>query len=247
MGFQKNKSVEDALRVLTELAGERKPLGCRELARKLSMETTRVNRLLQTLKLCGFAAQDARQRYLSGPQTQILAAQCVHGSALLRGALKVIAGMKGCEYVVALGVLHKDKVCYLYHALPGMEIQEGIGRMDLYEASSSSIGMALLSKESDEALKELYESREPIPGFNPNFEKFMDAIWDARRKGYAVLPSVKLPDTLTIAACVGEPEMGAFAISDIPPKKLGPALDLLKTKAAAITKAIGETMDEVPE
>ena len=126
MGFQKNKSIEDCLRVLMAIAGELNTCGSRELARRLDMEPTRVNRFLKTLKSAGYVEQDDSHRYYAGSGMKVLAAQSLYGSRLLRGALPVIERVWPFDHVVALGVLFRDQVSYLFHAVPGMTMAEGI-------------------------------------------------------------------------------------------------------------------------
>ncbi|MDU0354753.1 helix-turn-helix domain-containing protein [Paraglaciecola aquimarina] len=60
---QLNQSLIDGIATLQELALSSDPIGCRALARRLNMDPTRVNRLLQTLEHIGIARKTAKRKY----------------------------------------------------------------------------------------------------------------------------------------------------------------------------------------
>ena len=74
-----------------------------------------------------------------------MAAQSMSASGLLRRALPYLKRLCQSERTVALGVLWKDQVCYLFHNSGNNEFADGLGRMQLYPAFNSSIGLALLA------------------------------------------------------------------------------------------------------
>lgn len=143
MPAQPNLSLIDGLGCLQELVAADAPLGSRELARRLGLEPTRVNRLLGTLAQIGLAEQDANRRYRPGPGVHVLAAQSLRGSPLLRAALPEIRALDAGGRNVALGVLWRDQVCYLYHGDPRRPLEAGISSHALYPADQSSIGAVL--------------------------------------------------------------------------------------------------------
>lgn len=146
---QPNQSLIDGLAVLQAVAGRREAVGGRELARELDLEPTRVNRLLKTLAHLGLAQQGAGRKYRAGPGIHVLAAQALFGSGLLRWAVPRLEALHRHGLVVAMGVLWRDQVSYLYHATPGMPAAEAVGRTGLFPASRSGIGMALLAVSAD--------------------------------------------------------------------------------------------------
>jgi DNA-binding IclR family transcriptional regulator len=85
---------------------------------------------------------------------------------------------------VALGVLWRDQVSYLYHAAPGTPPDQALGRAGLFEASRSSIGRVLLAQLDEESLTGTYGDR-PIPGFTGGLRAFGRDLAAVRRQGFA--------------------------------------------------------------
>jgi DNA-binding IclR family transcriptional regulator len=151
---QPNQSLIDGIVCLQAVVSAGAPVGVRQLARDLGLETTRVNRLLKTLAHIGIVRQNDRQRYEPGPGLHILTAQSLRGSGLLTAALPVIRQLANTRLIVALGVLWNNQVCYLYHGRPDKNLETGIGSHGLFPAHVSSIGRILLALQKP-ALKSL--------------------------------------------------------------------------------------------
>ncbi|VTM22081.1 Uncharacterised protein [Raoultella terrigena] len=81
MSSQPNQSLIDGIRCLQYLVTSGRAIGCRELARLMGINATRVNRLLMTMAAIGLTQQDEQRRYLPGPGIHALAAQAIRGSA----------------------------------------------------------------------------------------------------------------------------------------------------------------------
>lgn len=150
---QPNQSLIDGLAVLQALAGSRAPVRGAELSRALGLEMTRVNRLLKTLAHLGLAAQDPDRRYRSGPGLHVLAAMSLYGSGLMRRALPHLTAWDR-PWTLALGVLWRDRVAYLWFAAPGAGAERAMGQVGLYPATRSSIGLCLLARLEPAALEE---------------------------------------------------------------------------------------------
>ena len=73
----------------------------------------------------------------------VLAAPSLRGSRLLCAALPVFRALDAGGGRVALGVLWRDQICYLYHGDPRRPLEAGIGGHELYPADQSSIGAVL--------------------------------------------------------------------------------------------------------
>ncbi|RRQ95553.1 transcriptional regulator, partial [Enterococcus faecalis] len=84
---QPNQSLIDGINTLQALASSPEPIGCRELARQLDSDPTKINRLLTTLAYLGIARQTANRKYTAGPGMHVLAAQSLFASGLIRRAL----------------------------------------------------------------------------------------------------------------------------------------------------------------
>lgn len=155
---QPNRSLIGGMECLEMLVALRRPVGCRELARLLNMETTRVNRLLKTLAALGMAERNPARQYQPGPGIHVLASMSLHASNLLTVALRHLPGLlEQCpEYSIALGVLWRSQVCYLFHGRHGQPIEKCLGHAELFPAENSSIGRVLLAAQpKPEALRSL--------------------------------------------------------------------------------------------
>ncbi len=153
MSSQPNQSLIDGIRCLQYLVSSDRAIGCRELARLMGINTTRVNRLLMTMASIGLTMQDEQRRYLPGPGIHALAAQAIRGSALFSHALPQLEQHAPKDVVVALGVLWEDQIIYIYHSTPGSQMSQALAGFRMLPAWQSVIGMALLAAESDEALE----------------------------------------------------------------------------------------------
>ncbi|EOC1265136.1 IclR family transcriptional regulator [Cronobacter malonaticus] len=153
MSSQPNQSLIDGIRCLQYLVSSDRAIGCRELARLMGINTTRVNRLLMTMASIGLTMQDEQRRYLPGPGIHALAAQAIRGSALFSHALPLLERYAPKDVVVALGVLWEDQIIYIYHSTPGTQMSQALAGFRMLPAWQSVIGMSLLAAESDEALE----------------------------------------------------------------------------------------------
>lgn len=153
MSSQPNQSLIDGIRCLQYLVTSGRAIGCRELARLMGINATRVNRLLMTMAAIGLTQQDEQRRYLPGPGIHALAAQAIRGSTLFSQALPLLERHAPKDIVVALGVLWEDQVIYIYHSEPGSQVSQALAGFHTLPAWQSVIGMALLASETDEALQ----------------------------------------------------------------------------------------------
>lgn len=198
----------DGLEVLRELAISREAISCKYIAEKLGFEMTRVNRILKTLDYMGLAYRDKSRHYLPGPGIHVLAVQSMIGSGLLRRALPVLEGLGKYKLTVALGVLWRDSVSYLYHNHAAtLNTFDAIGRLALHPAETSSVGIVLLSELEDEEIKSLYDGKTPP----------IDAISKCRLDGFGCITNEQ--GNFSIAVKLGNPAYGAIALSGIAPSE----------------------------
>lgn len=203
---QPNRSLIDGIDVLLALAAAERSVGSRALARRLDLEPTRVNRLLKTLAAMGLATQDADRRYQPGPGMHVLSAMSLFGSGLVRRAVPVLEGLDRFRVIVALGVLWRDQVAYLYHKEPGLSSTDALGRAGLFPATRSSIGLALLAHQSPEELRHLYGSSS-VPGFE-SVDTLAAELTRVRSEGVAV---VRNPRGTSVAASIHAPNQAPCA------------------------------------
>lgn len=209
---QPNQSLIDGIATLQALATSEEPIGGRELARRLDLEPTRVNRLLKTLAYLGIARQTANRKYTSGPGMHVLAAQSLFASGLIRSAIPVLERLRRFNHTVAMGVLWRENVTYLFHAPPGIASAEAVGRLGLYPATRGGIGLALLAELHPEEVIETYRTVDDIPGFPDGLDSLLDRLQHIREVGYArefVRPEL---DQHTVALTLGYPVHAAIGM-----------------------------------
>jgi len=201
---QKINGLIDGIEVLQELAMAEEAISGKAIADKLGLNSVRVNRLLKTLDYLGLAHRNISRRYSIGSAMHVLAAQSMAASGLLARALPQLQKLSKLDKVVALGVLWKDQVCYLYHNSNPDDFNAGLSKVKLYPALESSIGIALLA-ELDEMQLQLTLGKRYT-------EKVKKTLKKAFKNGLAAL---KHSDHISLAMAIGKPAYAALAISNI--------------------------------
>jgi len=142
----------------------------------------------------------------------VLAAQSLFASGLIRHALPVLENLRRFGHTVALGVLWQDSVSYLFHAPPGIEASRGLGRIGLLPATTSGIGIVLLSEYEDDDVRELYTDRE-LPMFPEGIEQLLAKLAEVRQLGYARVHVADARDHHVVAVSTGDPAHAGVAMS----------------------------------
>jgi DNA-binding IclR family transcriptional regulator len=156
----------------------------------------------------------------------ILAAQSMAASGLLARALPELQKLSKFENVIALGVLWKDQVCYIYHNDNPIDFNAGLSRIKLYPALESSIGVALLSELEEEQLKIILGEK-----YTTRIKKLLGKT---AKNGYAAL---KHNDHISLAMPIGKPAYAALAISGIKtPKQQKEFQNILTESVQKITR-----------
>lgn len=243
-GAQPNKSLIDGIVTLQALAMSAEPVGCRELARRLGFEHTRTNRLLKTLAYLGIAQQTPDRRYTAGPGMHILAAQSLFASGLLARAVPVLERLNHFGHTVALGVLWRTSVSYLFHRPPGVSSADAIGRIGLYPASKGGIGLTLLAELPPEDVAESYETEE-VADFESteDLQAFLD---EARAQGYVRRQVKKDPDHHTISIALGNQTSAAIGLSGyIPTSQTDSIVETLQAARRDILESTGDESSSI--
>ena len=201
---QKVNGLIEGIEVLQELAMAGEAVSGKAIADKLGINAVRANRLLKTLDYLGLAHRDSSRRYSVGSAMHVLAAQSMAASGLLAKALPQLQKLIKLDHLVALGVLWKDQVCYLYHNKKGNEFNKGLNYYPLYPALKSSIGVALLA--------ELDEVQQKSTLGEQYTKKVKKMLQQTAKNGFAAL---KFPDHVSLAMPIGKPAYAALAISGI--------------------------------
>jgi DNA-binding IclR family transcriptional regulator len=198
---QPNRSIQDGLECLWQLVAEARPVGSREMARMLEMEPTRANRMLGTLAAMGLAARTPERKYVPGPGIHVLAAMSLRGSRLLDAAvapMEQLARRTGGR--VALGVLWRRHVCYLFHGQPDRAPLAAVAGHTLYPAERSSIGKALLAARPDGDVRQRFAEHDI------DRDALLAELDRVRRQDYAVNRAESM------AVTVGDPPVAGLAV-----------------------------------
>lgn len=232
---QPNQSLIDGLRCLEMIAGHPEHIGVRDLARRLGMNATRVNRLLKTLAHMGYLLQDTRRKYGPGPGIHALSARSLLSAGLVRRAAPALDELRDGGLTVALGILWGAHVCYVIYAEGDMDMAESIGRITLTPAPRSSIGMMVLARRSDEAIDAFVrEHRDTIaPGEIETFRRQLGAF---RRQGFARIDAPDDPVNRTsLAVTLEDPPHAAIAVAGhIKPPRISRLVERLRQTAQTI-------------
>lgn len=194
---QKVDGLIDGMALLEELATHKAPVAGLELAKKLGMSPVRVNRLLKTFAYLGYAYRTSSRKYAPGPALHVLTVESMASSGLLRKAYQYLESLSKLVPTVALGVLWKEKVCYLFHRSEGKGMGSGLSPDFFYDWERSSIGHALMAE----------RDFEDIPGLTPELAKL---LLQTRKNGYAL---VRNSNHYTLAVTIGKPAYAALAVS----------------------------------
>lgn len=204
-------------------------VGCLELARELGFEQTRVNRLLKTLAHLGLTHQDASRKYSAGPGMHVLAAQSLFGSGLIQKAIRPLQALSEYKLVVALGVLWRDQVAYLYHASQGVSPAEALGRVGLFPAIRSAIGLALLAHRPESEVREIFKGRGGVKALLGNLKA-------SRRDGFALVHPFPSKTEQSLGVPLGEQPFAAIAFSGtIKKSRIPKLLQALQNAVAEIS------------
>lgn len=230
---QPNQSLIDGLACLQALAVGRQVVGVRSLARELGFEPTRVHRLLKTLASEGFAEQTEDGKYRPGPGIHVLAAQALLGSGLVHVAIPIldrVATSLTDGLIVAMGVLWRDHVCYLYHGTHDRTGAAALGHAVLYPATRSGLGLVLLARQPEAVVKELYKDRE-IPGYD-SVAALQKELARVLKLGYADL--TRRADDRALAVGIGEEPTAALTFAGNIPSDIEKQVATLRAAAAEI-------------
>lgn len=230
---QPNQSLAGGLACLLQLVSTDGPVGCRQMARELGMEPTRVNRLLGTLAHLGLARRTPDRKYVAGSGINVLAAMTMRRSRLLACAGRHIEALRADTGLgVALGVLWRRHVCYLYHGRKSGAPLAAITGKNLFPAEISSIGKVLLAERSAGEVRALYRDRagddEPV-----DVKGLLAELKQVSTQGYAVY------EGWSVAVAVGHPAVAGLALMR-GAKRLGDGV-IEKLRAAA--EAIAQDME----
>lgn len=230
---QPNQSLMHGIECLEALLAAHRPMGNRELAELLGMEPTRINRLLGTLTYLGLLHRTASRKYTAGPGIHVLSAIALSGSPLLKCSLPDLRELQADSRVrcVALGVLWRTSVCYVYFGERGAPLEACIASRGLYPAEDSSIGRVLLAACDDADIANRYRHMS-----STEIAKLQKVVQTVRDAGHS-----DAYDHSSLAVAIGEPKtVAGLAVVPSPDMEQGyePLINMLHEHAANITERL---------
>ncbi|MCS2609229.1 helix-turn-helix domain-containing protein [Halomonas dongshanensis] len=155
-----NQSISNAIRCLELLASSENPMGIREMGRILDMDPAKVTRIMKTLVELDLVSQSKKRKYTVGWGLNRLSALSIHNSKFYKSVITTLESVDTRLCTIAIGVLGGDKVVYLVHTGKSASVAQSIGNYDSIPASSSVIGIMLLSRKNDEEITDLIGAEE---------------------------------------------------------------------------------------
>ncbi len=158
--FQANKSILTGFTILEEVLVSGEPIGSREISRRLSIEHSKVNRILSTLVVSGMLQKTEDRKYFSGPALHIFTALSLHHSKIITHSLPVLKEFQKEGATVALGTLWRDVVVYLLHANPQKDLALTTADHENHPKDKSIIGLLLQEEDKQSICMEREDSKE---------------------------------------------------------------------------------------
>jgi DNA-binding IclR family transcriptional regulator len=188
-GSRENQSVSRAIDVLTLLATCAEPLGVREIARRLQLAPSNVQRLINTLAKARFVEQtEDTLRYRIGYRAFQIGSSFVGQNNLYSAVMPELYALASQHITGFLGVLRDRSVVYLatVQSEGAIAITHRPGSQT--HLHSTAMGKALLAEMSDEAIRTLLGER-PLAKLTPktkvSLPQLLKEIEIVRRNGYA--------------------------------------------------------------
>lgn len=189
VGSGENQSVTRAIDILNLLAEVPEPLGVREIARRLDLAASNVQRLIKTLAKAGYLEQtEGTLRYKIGYRAFQVGSAFVGQNSLYSAVMPELYSLAGQHITGFLGVLREQSVVYLATVQSEGPIAITHRPGSQTHLHSTAMGKALLAEMSDQEIRTLLGFN-PLPRITPSTKvsvthllKEIDAI---REAGYA--------------------------------------------------------------
>jgi DNA-binding IclR family transcriptional regulator len=184
-----NQSVSRAIGILNLLANNAEPLGVREIARRLELAPSIVQRLIKTLTKAGFLEQTgATLRYRIGYRAFQVGSAFVGQNNLYSAVIPELYALASRHITGFLGVLRDRSVVYLATLQSEGPIAITHRPGSQTHLHSTAMGKALLAEMSDGAIRALLGERS-LPRLTPrtrvSLPQLLKDIEIVRCRGYA--------------------------------------------------------------
>jgi DNA-binding IclR family transcriptional regulator len=189
-GSGENQSVTRAIELLNLLADSAEPLGVREIARRIDVPSSNVQRLVNTLTRAGFLEQTENNgRYKIGHRAFRVGSAFVEQNNLYSAAMPELYYLASLHITGFLGVLRDNMVVYLATVQSEGPVAVTHRPGSLAHLHSTAMGKALLAEMDDARIKNILTAQ-PLPRFTPKTQisvpQLLKEIETVRRTGVAI-------------------------------------------------------------
>ena len=254
----KNQSLERGLAILNLLDSTLEPLGVREVARRLELSPTIVQRLISTLADGGFVAQDTESlHYRLDYRALSLGASLLHGDNLIAGTLPELRRLADTHMLNGfLAIETGGRLVYALTVQSSGPITIRARSGTTAHFHSTAMGKALLAGLPEEEARRLLGDQS-LPKLTDKTvtdpDRVIAELALIRRQGYAESKEENLPGIVAVAAGVRN-ETGrtvaaisvAFAPNTAPGRDFSGVSRLVVEAAAAVSRRLGCPPDLLP-
>lgn len=189
VGSGENQSVTRAIDILNLLAEAPEPLGVREIARRLDLAASNVQRLIKTLSKAGFLEQtEGTLRYKIGYRAFQVGNAFVGQNSLYTAVMPELYSLASQHVTGFLGVLREQSVVYLATVQSEGPIAITHRPGSQTHLHSTAMGKALLAEMSEKDIRALLGAA-PLPRITPrtkvSLTHLLKEIETIRQEGYA--------------------------------------------------------------
>ncbi len=216
VGNGENQSVTRAIDVLNLLAGTAEPLGVREIARRLDLAPSNVQRLIKTLAKAGFLEQiEDTLRYRIGYRAFQVGSAFVEQNSLYSAVMPELYTLASRHITGFLGVLRDRSVVYLATVQSEGPIAITHRPGSQTHLHSTAMGKALLAEMSNDAIRALLGAK-PLLRLTPrtkvSLPQLMKDIETIHRVGYAISEEENRQGFFSVGAVVRDVSGTAIAV-----------------------------------
>jgi DNA-binding IclR family transcriptional regulator len=216
IGSGENQSVTRAIDILNLLTDTPEPLGVREIARRLDLAPSNVQRLIKTLAKAGFLEQlSDTLRYKIGYRAFQVGSAFVGQNSLYSAVMPELYTLAGQHITGFLGVLRDRSVVYLATVQSEGPIAITHRPGSQTHLHSTAMGKALLAEMSDDGIREILGTG-PLPRLTPRTKvalpQLMKEIETIRRAGYATSEEENRQGFFSAGAVVRDVRGAAIAV-----------------------------------
>lgn len=184
-----NQSVTRALGILNLLAGVSEPVGVREIARRMRLPPSNIQRLVKTLAKAGYLEQaDATLRYSIGYRAFQVGSSFVAQNSLFSAVMPELYTLADNHITGFLGVLRDRNVVYLATVQSEGPIAINHRPGSQTHLHSTAMGKALLAELPDDEVRRLL-GEGPLPRLTSRTKVSMPSLLgelrNIRRAGFA--------------------------------------------------------------